>query len=45
VVIEALNNGADYYLQKGTGIKALFAELQNMIQKAVEKKRLEDALI
>ncbi|MCU0632694.1 MAG: PAS domain S-box protein [Methanolinea sp.] len=45
VVIEALNNGVDYYLQKGTGIKALFAELQNMLTKAVEKKRLEDALI
>lgn len=45
VVIEALNNGADYYLHKGTDIKALFAELRNMIQKAVQRKRLEDALI
>jgi len=44
VAIDALNNGADYYLQKGTEIHAIFAELQNMIRKAVERKRLEDSL-
>lgn len=44
VIIEALNNGADYYLQKGCDIRSLFADLQNMIQRAVERRRLEDAL-
>lgn len=45
VAIDALNNGADYYLQKGTDIKALFAELQNMIRKAVEQRHIEESLI
>jgi DNA-binding NarL/FixJ family response regulator len=34
VVIEALNNGADVYLQKGGDIKAQFAELTHKITKA-----------
>lgn len=45
VAIDALNNGADFYLQKGSDIKPLFAELQNMIQKAVQRRQLEDALL
>ncbi len=45
IAIDALNNGADYYLQKGTEFKALFAELRNMILKAVNQKRLQDALL
>lgn len=45
VVIDALNFGADFYLQKGSDFKSLFAELQNMIGKAVERKRLQDALL
>ena len=45
VAIEALNNEADYYLQKGTEVRALFAELQNMVKRAVDRKRLEDALV
>jgi len=45
VAIDALNNGADYYLQKGTAVKALLAELQNMIRMAVERTRLQDALL
>jgi len=44
VAIDALNNGADYYLQKGTDIRSLSAELENMVRRAVERKQLEDAL-
>lgn len=44
-VIEALDGGADFYLQKGGDVKAQFAELAGMIRHAVgmrtaEKERL-----
>ncbi|MFX0095493.1 MAG: response regulator, partial [Candidatus Hodarchaeota archaeon] len=39
VVIEALNLGVDYYLQKGADPKSLFAELFGIIQKEAGKKR------
>ncbi len=39
VAIEALNNGADFYLQKGTDLKAQFAELSNMIRMTVQERR------
>lgn len=45
VVIEALNSGADFYLQKGSEPKIQFAELRNMIHQAVMRKRVEEALI
>jgi PAS domain S-box-containing protein len=45
VVIEALNNGADFYLQKGTDPEAQFAELAHMVRHAVEQKRSKDALL
>ncbi|WP_421909405.1 response regulator [Methanolacinia petrolearia] len=41
VVIEAMNSGADYYIQKGTDLKALSAELTHKVLLAVEKKRSE----
>jgi len=44
VVIEALNNGADSYLQKGGNVIAQFAELENAIAQVVKKKRAEDSL-
>lgn len=44
VVIDALNFGADFYLQKGSDFKSLYAELQNLLLKIVERKRLEEAL-
>jgi PAS domain S-box-containing protein len=44
VVIEAINNGADFYLQKGGDPTAQFAELAHKIKKAVERKRSEGAL-
>ncbi|MFX0090211.1 MAG: response regulator, partial [Candidatus Hodarchaeota archaeon] len=39
VVIQALNLGADYYLQKGSDFDTLSAELNNIIQKETNKKR------
>jgi len=44
VVIEALNSGADFYLQKGGNPEALFIELASKIRQAVQRKRTEDAL-
>lgn len=41
VVIEAINNGVDFYLQKGGSSKAQFAELAHKIRQAVLRKRLE----
>ncbi len=44
IVIEALNSGADYYMQKGGNPIALFAELHHYIILAVERKRREEQL-
>ncbi len=41
VVIEAINNGADFYLQKGGDPIAQFAELAHKIQQAVTRRRVE----
>ncbi|MGA2912500.1 MAG: PAS domain S-box protein [Methanoregula sp.] len=38
VVIEALNSGADFYLQKGGDPKAQFAELAHKIRQAIQIK-------
>ena len=44
VAIEALNLGASFYLQKGGDPKSQFAELKNMIEKAVRHKAAEDEI-
>lgn len=41
VVIEAINNGADFYLQKGGDPTAQFAELGHKIRQAVARRRAE----
>jgi PAS domain S-box-containing protein len=43
VVIQALENGADFYLQKGGEPRSQFAELRNKIEKAVSEKRALEA--
>jgi PAS domain S-box-containing protein len=43
IVIEAINHGADFYLQKGGEPKAQFVELEHKIKLAVERKRSGDA--
>jgi len=44
VVIEALNAGADGYLQKGGESGAQFAELSHKVKQAAARKKAEDAL-
>jgi PAS domain S-box-containing protein len=45
VVIEAINNGADFYLQKGGDPKPQFAELAHKVRQAVKKKHAEESII
>jgi PAS domain S-box-containing protein len=44
VVIEALNSGADFYLQKGGDPSSQFKELEHKIKEAVRRNRAEKAL-
>jgi PAS domain S-box-containing protein len=44
VVIEALNHGADFYLQKGGNPKAQFVELAHKVKLAVHRRQMEWAL-
>ena len=41
IVIEAINNGVDFYLQKGGDSKAQFAELEHKIKLAVNRHRTD----
>jgi PAS domain S-box-containing protein len=41
VVIDAINNGADFYIQKGGDPKSQFAELTHQIRQAVQRRRAE----
>ena len=45
VAIEALNNGADHYLQKDASPKVLYAELTHQILQAAEKERMKRAVL
>src|SRR5512133_322983 len=45
VVIAAINNGADFYLQKGGDPDAQFAELAHKIRQAVLRRRSENEII
>ena len=44
IAIEALNAGADFYLQKGADPKAQFAGLSHIIRKVVRQHRAEEEL-
>jgi PAS domain S-box-containing protein len=44
VAIEALNHGADYYLQKGGAPQSQFLELEHKIKQAVHQRHAEKAL-
>ncbi|MCX6651964.1 MAG: PAS domain S-box protein [Methanomassiliicoccales archaeon] len=44
VAVEAINNGADFYLQKGEDYRGQFAELVNMMKLAVQRRRSDQAL-
>jgi PAS domain S-box-containing protein len=45
VVIAALNEGADFYIQKGGENKSLFAELVHKITMSVERREVMQALL
>ncbi|MFA5332093.1 MAG: GAF domain-containing protein [Methanoregula sp.] len=45
VVIEALNNGADHYIQKGGDSRSQFAELVHTLKRSVEHKRAMETII
>ena len=45
VTIEALNSGADFYLQKGENTQALYTQLANQIQQAVRRRSAEKAIV
>lgn len=45
VVIEALNCGADHYLQKGGDARPQFAELVHNIERSVERKRAHETIV
>ena len=45
IVIQALNEGVDFYLQKGGEPRSQFAELQHKLRLAVERKRSERAIL
>ena len=44
IVIEAINNGADFYLQKGGDAGSQFAELAHKIRKAIERRKTIEQL-
>jgi len=44
VAVEAINNGADFYLQKGGDFRGQFAELVSMMKQAVQRHRSDQAL-
>jgi PAS domain S-box-containing protein len=44
VVIQAINNGADYYLQKGGEPVSQFAELGHKVRLAVQQRRAEASI-
>lgn len=44
VVIEALNGGADFYLQKGGEPRSQFVELEHKIRLAIDRKKIGERL-
>jgi PAS domain S-box-containing protein len=44
IVIEAINNGADFYIQKGGDPRAQFAELAHKVRQAVRRREAEQEL-
>lgn len=40
VVIDAVNNGVDYYIQKGPDLKPMIAELRHKIIRAIERRQI-----
>ncbi|MFA4859462.1 GAF domain-containing protein [Methanoregula sp.] len=45
IIIEALNNGADHYSQKGGDPRPQFTDLIHKIERSVERKQAQDTII
>jgi len=45
IVIESINNGADFYVKKGGDPKAQFAELTNMVRSSVERREQDKKIV
>lgn len=45
VVIEAINNGADFYMQKGGAPSVQFAELAHKLRQAIARRQAERSLV
>jgi len=45
IIIEALNNGADHYTQKGGDPRPQFTDLIHKIERSVERKQAQDTII
>ena len=45
IVIQAINNGADFYLQKGGEPNAQFAELAHKVRQAVARRKSESEIV
>ena len=45
VVIEAINNGADFYLQKTGDPKVIFTQLNQMISQSVDRQKIHEDFI
>ena len=43
IAVEAINNGADFYIKKGGDPKTTFAELANAIKQAIARRQAEHA--
>ncbi len=44
VIIDAINSGADFYIQKGGETKALFVELNHKVNYAIQQRNTRNAL-
>ncbi len=44
VVMDAFNNGVDFYVQKGPDLRAMIAELKHKINRAIERRSINDEL-
>lgn len=45
IVIKALNEGADFYLQKGGDPESSYKELEHMIRKSIERRTNESIIL
>jgi PAS domain S-box-containing protein len=45
VVIEAVDNGVDFYIQKGHDMHGMIAELSHKIKRSIERRHMKDKIV